>query len=336
MPPAVHSSTLISERVQVRKAFFAAFGGSLLIVLCAQLVLIYCQLGVPTQSSRWAYEINQRKLQAAAKIQKPKLLLAGGSAALFGIQAELIESTLDYPTVNLGTHAALGARYMLYMVRQVAKPGDTIVLGFEYSTYSGRIKRDGLYLDYLLARDPAYFRELPLSEKFQVAMSVTMPRLRKGLRNRFRPERQRPFYDVYDPAKLNSHGDQLGNHAANRPSNRRLYMPERVLMTGFEGKIPPTFEAIEPFVRWARANGVRVYATYPNIVDHPAYHTDTARKGLERLRQAYERLGVPVIGSVEESMLPASAFYDTHYHLTREGARGRTERLIPHLAAALR
>ena len=319
----------------VRKAFFVAFGGALVFVLCGHLAVVYCQLGVPTQSSRWAYEINQKKLGAAANIQKPKLLLVGGSATLFGIQAELIESTLNYPAVNLGTHAALGVRYMLHMARQAAKPGDAVVLAFEYSNYSTLVRRDALYLDYLLARDPAYFRQLPLSEKFRVAMSVTMPRLRKGLLNRFRQERQRTPFDVYNSAKMNSHGDLLGHESANRPANRRLHRADGFLMNGSEGKIPPAFEAIKEFVRWARAKGVRVYATYPSVVDNPAYHTDRAHKGLERLRAGYERLDVPIVGRVEESMMPASAGYDTHYHLTREGARARTELLIPHLAAAL-
>jgi hypothetical protein len=99
--------------------------------------------------------------------------------------------------------------------------------------------------------------------------------------------------------------------------------------------MPPAFQAIEEFVRWANTNGVRVLATYPNIMDHPAYHTDVARKTVRDIRERYQELRVPFIGNLEESMMPPSAFYDTLYHLTSEGARTRTEQLIGHLAPYL-
>src|SRR4051812_10915372 len=192
MPQAVLSCTSTSERAGVTRGFFFGIGGSLLGLLTLYFGLIYLQLGVPTRASIWAYQINQRKLQRAASIQRPKLLLVGGSATLFGVQAEMIESRLNYPTVNLGTHAGLGSAYMLHLVRRAARPGDTVVLAFEYNTFGhGVVRRDAVYVDYLFARDPAYFRALPWPSKFQVAMLMTVPRLRKGVRNRFRPESTR-------------------------------------------------------------------------------------------------------------------------------------------------
>src|SRR5689334_19595590 len=159
MPQAVLSSTSTSKRVEVRKRFFVAMAAALVGALGLNGALVYWQLGVPTRSTVWAYEINQKKLARAASIQKPKLLLVGGSATLFGVQAELIEKTLHYPTVNLGTHASLGLPYMCHLTKQAAKPGDTVVLAFEYNTYNfGLVRRDAVFVDYLLARDPAYFQ----------------------------------------------------------------------------------------------------------------------------------------------------------------------------------
>ncbi|HKQ36971.1 MAG TPA: hypothetical protein VJ063_02770, partial [Verrucomicrobiae bacterium] len=97
----------------------------------------------------------------------------------------------------------------------------------------------------------------------------------------------------------------------------------------------PAFEDINAFVSWARANRVQVFATYPNLMENPIYQTAPAKRALQRIRDAYAKLEVKMIGSFEESLLPPSAFLDTYYHLTREGARQRTERLIPHLAAVL-
>lgn len=336
MPPAVLSSTSTSKRLEVRPRFFAAIALALLGALGLNCALMYVALGVPTRSTIWSYEINQKKLQRAASIQKPKLLLAGGSATLFGIQAELIEKTLGYPTVNMGTHAGLGIAYMLHLVQHAAKPGDTVLLAFEYNTYgSGAVRRDPIFVDYLLARDPQYFRTLPLRAQFDLAMMTTLPRLRKGIRNRFKPEGAPKLAPIYHPANLNLYGDQLGNDPTNRPANvPNLYRPDGSLIHGLpEGM--PAFENIKEFVLWARSKNVRVFATYPNIMENPGYNTVAAKATLRRIQDAYAELEVPIIGSFKESMFPPSAFLDTCYHLTREGARQRTERLIPQLAAVL-
>lgn len=336
MPQTVLSSTSTSERVEVRKQFFVAMAAALAGALGLHCMLIYAQLGVPTRSTFWAYEINQKKLQRAASIQKPKLLMVGGSATLFGVQAELIEQALDYPTVNMGTHAGLGIAYMLHLAKQAAKPGDAVVLAFEYNTYTfGLVRRDAVFVDYLLARDPAYFRALPLRAKFEIAMMTTLPRLRKGIKNRFKPEEMLRPMPIYHPSHLNAYGDQLGNEATNRPPNvPNRYGRDAALAFGFQGGTPG-FENIRQFVSWAHANNVRVFATYPNLLDHPMYERPSATGAVHRIREAYAELRVPMIGSFEESLMPASAFLDTHYHLTREGARERTERLMPHLARAL-
>ncbi len=336
MPQAVLSSTSTSKRVEVRPRFFIAAAATLLGALGLNWVLIYAQLGVPTRSTTWSYEINQKKLQRAASIQKPKLLLVGGSATLFGMQAELIQKTLDYPTVNMGTHAGLGIAYMLHLTEQAAKPGDTVLLAFEYNTYTfGIVRRDPVFVDYLLARDAAYFRSLPIEARFEIAMMTSLPRLRKGLKNYFRPERPAPLVPIYHPSHLNLYGDQLDHEATNRQAHTpNLYGRDAALAFDLLKDIPAS-ESIREFVSWARANNVRVLATYPNIMDNSIYKTPRARGALQRIQQLYAELDISMIGSFEESLLPPSAFLDTFYHLTREAARLRTERLIPHLSPVL-
>src|SRR6185503_4810607 len=126
MLPGVLSSTSTSKRTEVSRGFFVGLAGTLLALLAVYFALLYWQLGVPTRASIWAYEMNRKKLERAASLDGPKLLLVGGSATLFGMHAELIERGLNYPTVNLGTHAGLGSAYMLYLAKKAAKPGDTV------------------------------------------------------------------------------------------------------------------------------------------------------------------------------------------------------------------
>ena len=74
---------------------------------------VFAQLGAPTALSYWCHEITLKKRAAAAEADSPKLVLLGGSATLFGVNAAELERTLGVPTINGATHAALGMAYIL-------------------------------------------------------------------------------------------------------------------------------------------------------------------------------------------------------------------------------
>ena len=153
---------------------------------------IWLQLGVPTRSSQWAFEINERKAELARKTTPPALFLVGGSATLFGHNAAVIEHETGVPTVNLGTHAALGPGYILHLARQLSRPGDTVLLWIEYELldWSGTTKNawsDPLLLDYLIARDPGYFRALPLKDQLEIALALPFNRLKHGVEGCWNP-----------------------------------------------------------------------------------------------------------------------------------------------------
>jgi len=80
----------------------------------------------------YAYENKKAYLK---QITKPKIVVVGGSSALFGIDAQQIESSTGIPTVNMGVFASLGIDYMLDKAKKVLKPGDIIVTSIEYPLY---------------------------------------------------------------------------------------------------------------------------------------------------------------------------------------------------------
>src|SRR2546422_2565556 len=77
--------------------------------------------------SRWIENLYQRKLRALAERPESRgarLLVFGGSSAMFGVDAELMEKKLRVPTVNFGTHGALGLDYQISRIERCAQPGD--------------------------------------------------------------------------------------------------------------------------------------------------------------------------------------------------------------------
>jgi|ERR1035438_2256928 hypothetical protein len=310
------------------------------VVLAIFFARFYRQLGVPTETSRWCYEINAKKCLLAEAIPDHKLLLVGGSSTLFGLSAEQIQTQTGYPTVNLGTHAALGPEYIIHLAEQVAKPGDTVLISFEYEFYDfpAAVKtkgwNDSLFFDYLFARDPEYLGSLPLLQRCKFAMLISNQRLEEGLNNRRHPPAHIDT-GIYDVKNINAFGDQIAHPAARRPASAAYAAQCCVNLAQGLSAQPKGFPTFELFCKRATQNHIRVLASFPSICHRPEYDLAPAQQATQAIRAFFESLGVPVLGEAQEAMLPSDQFFDTMYHLTDEGQREHTRRLLVHLAPLL-
>jgi hypothetical protein len=306
--------------------------------------LVFWQMGVPTRESYWCFDLHRRKLATAAAIPGPKLLVVGGSGTLFGIKARQIQEQCGIPTVNLGTHAALGPAYILHLAEKAAKPGDTVLLVLEYELYTQGNDNltswaGAIYIDFLMARDPEYFRSLPWRDQVQLSMLVTTKRLKTGLNNKYSPlpeDGRPPFntYSVYDSSQVDNLGDLCGHFTARRPVPQPALSVSGALARGIPADASG-FKEVARFCKWAETNHVRVLATFPNVARKPEYDQPPTARAVERICQFYAGLKVPVVGTAQEAILPTTDFFDTCYHLTEEAAQARTDRLIQRLKPLL-
>jgi len=77
-------------------------------------------LGVPTKLTTWAGEVNTKKQALARHSSPPRILLAGGSATLFGLSAMEMEKVTGLKSINLASHAGLGTRILLNFAGDLA------------------------------------------------------------------------------------------------------------------------------------------------------------------------------------------------------------------------
>jgi hypothetical protein len=326
------------------RSFLAALLTGFVLVLALRIAAFCLNLGVPSDLSRWASDIYDKKLLLANEAGPGKLLLVGGSATLFGVRAKQIEALTGHRTINFADHAAFGVDYILYKAKQVAKPGDTVLLILEYELYnSGELKQswvDQVLVDYLVARDPGYLRSRPLAEQWTIFMLMTDQRLVRGLKYRLRhgltegPEQNEE--GPYHVRCIDDWGDQTCNMASARPKDRsRVWSQKSVLGEGLPVN-PKGAAAIEAFCQWAKANHIRVLATFPNLCYQPEYYGEAAKRAITTITNLYCRLGVPVVGNYTEVILPPDQFFDTCYHLTAEAAQARSQLLAGELIPFLK
>ena len=131
---------------------------------------------------------------------------------------------------------------------------------------------------------------------------------------------------VYRRDAFNTHGDVVSHldRGSGDGGSRPLFLPgESTQLVG------EAFELLAEAIVSIRERGGEPLVSYPSI-STTAYQD--SEPIISRIRMRLE--GVPtvqVVGSPEDFLLPPDRFYDSPYHLTRDGRQERTQRLIERL-----
>lgn len=321
------NSPLPGREVKRLKIYVAAFAPATVFAAVLWYMLVCAQQGVPTASSQWISGIYARKLSKAESVSTPKMEIVGGSSSLFGISAARVEAVTGIPTVNMGTHAGLGLEYILSRVKPTLHRGDVACLCIEYELYGDRHVNDVL-LDYVFSRDPAYFKSRMPLEKLNWAFALSPARVFEGYCNRRHPPDPEDTLGWYSPRTINDHGDETANttEAAAEPSRQRRLdeaRPSTAALDGFseQGR---GWSQIAEFKRWCDARGVRVVATFPNMLHFPAYDTPSGRRDFLRVVESYKSLNIPTLGTPSEFLYGREDMYDAVYHMNTRGVTKHT------------
>lgn len=319
--------------MHVPRRFILGLASGLALAVGLFVGLLYTQLGLHTNSSSWASDLIEKKEALAAAIPGPRLLIFGGSGTTFGVSAQRIQELTGVPSVNMGTHGALKMDHILYLARKSARPGDTVLLVPEYELYVSTTDWES-HDDYILAHDTAFFHQMSLFDRIYMATRIPFKRIEKGFAIRRKPETPpRPHPPYTDGASfINEYGDETGNPASERlPHAANMEIRSNVLVKGLFSESGFGFDHIREFARWAKTHQVKVLATFPNIMHRPEYDGPNADAAIKTITDFYASVGIPVVGSARKAMMPPEEYFDTYYHLTREAAAQRTERLVPAL-----
>lgn len=310
--------------------YLAAMLCGCLIAIAAWCALFYNQLGSPTASSYWTSALVTQKLSAATNTSGNKIAIIAGSSGNFNVDAELMSGKLGVPAVNLGTHAILPLEYMLDSAKPVLHRGDTVILALEYLYYASDERLSTAYLDYLIARDPEYFRSRKPFEKIEILSHVSLKRLLTAKKESWLPHASIYPFSVYTDFAYSPFGD---THA-----NNLVFLNEtmRKGRTGalVEQRIPAisrkqhNWSLLAEFSEWCKSRGIKLIAVPPATMRFATYQSPDYRNGLDRLRKIYRDIDIPYIGDPYDAMFERDLFFDTNYHTNHVGKRKYTELLL--------
>jgi hypothetical protein len=277
------------------------------------------------KTTLWVDDFMNVKESIAKNIVGNKIVILGGSASHFGIRTKDIQKELKIPVVNMAVCVALDTDYILFRVKQSLKPGDIIILPFEYELYSYNEVPSTIKLEYLFTYDRNYlFHTSPLTVmRYLLSVNrdqiITAMRERKDKNNRKHPVERG---GVYTSLGLNENGDATSNDGKEDFVSLPLAMPIG------EPKPRPGLTMVKEFSEWCKRNNVTLYVSYPNTVYNAEYEKPYYKYYFETLNNYFVRNNIPVLGNPYMFFYDKDLFYNSFYHLNKQGMTKRTAQLI--------
>ncbi len=267
------------------------------------------------------------KHERLSKTQGPRLILVGGSNLAFGTDAPELERALGRRVVNMGLAAGLGIEFMLNEVRSELRRGDTVLLSLEYDRFSGGY--NPLNLRQILEYRPVSVRYLEFHQWNRVLLRGGWTMVggigRRALGWQTPSSGDAVESAAYTRSGFNRWGDLVVHHSmaatfgGGAASAQRAQHPDWV----------PTGRAQDALRSFGELCGRTGVAFFYSCPPQPLEILESNRATVEAILKALEQVPhLRILDRPEDQVYEDQEFFDTGYHLTEEGARLRTGKII--------
>lgn len=277
--------------------------------------------GKPSNMSRWVNDAYTYKIAQALAIKEPKIVISGGSNALFGIDSTMLSNHFKKPAINIGVNAGVMTPLILDYTKQALKSGDTLILSLEYSLYLYDEQPNDQMIDYILSYYPALFFKLTLKEQFYIYWHTTLKSMLQKLAPPLTPS------GVYGIHNIDKNGDQI-----NTDDSIAFEATPFVLTQPFKRN-----EAIRALILYCQANNISIIFTPPPHLKQDIYSEDKKYINFFNDIQAdFKKQNTPYIANPYDYMYDRSHFFNTDYHLNKNARTKHTKKLIHDLELAIK
>ncbi len=265
-----------------------------------------------------------------------KLVLFSGSSARCGCDSEALRREYpDYQPVNMGVYAYTNALPQMDLILRCMEPGDVLLHAPEFDCLNFQACENNLLDFHFWAMMEANYdcaSTLDISGYRQVFDSLQQfLSIKKALPARTWEETPNGYDDDGNFQNMPTY-NQYGDFIMPRPNSEADGM-----LRFFRAAYTPAIftdrrlDGLNAAYRRFLGKGVQVLFTYAprNRSSISEDSTPENRKALDRLLR--ERLCAPVISRIEDSLISGIYFFGTDSHLSSEGAKLHTQRIIEDL-----
>ncbi len=270
---------------------------------------------IPLQNVKMKWEAGMiDKHNRLNEIKKPKIILAGGSNVSFGVDSKMIQEKFKIPVVNLSIQHAYGISYLLEELKHSIDSLDIVLISFEYFLRSKGNYQLELMTSNIYPESKQYYKSQILSN-----ISIYLDVLQNSLIDEVKYLIKGGLYHqgIYSRASFNKYGDMISHLNKSTEDKEQLNFSYRY----WEG-----INLLNEFNKYAKFKGVNVFYLYPTIAISQYTEHLTSIDSLEA--DLAKELSIEIIGKPTSFVFADSLYFDTFYHLTKEGKKNRTKELI--------
>lgn len=259
----------------------------------------------------------------------PKIIFVGGSNAAYGIDSKSIEDSLKIPVVNMGLHAGFGLMFMLNEVESSINEGDVIVVLPEYHHFTSKnifygekvlvallTDVDRKNIKYITIKQA--FHLFPLAVKYSVSkiLRIQMDIMDSG--------DGKNYESVYNRNSFNKYGDEVMHwEYPNQPIGVL-----KSVRTKSDDLFNESFEFLGQFRNKVSKKGVSFYLLPPSLMS-TSFENDLLT--INQIEKKMNNIGLPFQILPIDFAYADSLYFNTAYHLNKQGVNLRTQRIISFL-----
>lgn len=255
------------------------------------------------------------KQQRLSNTNSPRIILCGGSNLAFGIDSKLIEDKTGLSIVNMGLQRGLGLPYMLKELKGKIKETDIVILCLEYDFYYDK-QLDGYTPLFMLENKLNNFHYFNNHDDLLRIITFT-PKFLQIKMNSIFFNTNTIKNPVYNKDAFNEYGDVISHMDVKQKPQNLNY---NVFDLDYNTK---SIRLINDFV--SENPQAKIYTVFPSFIES-VYNKK--QKKIEKLNAFIStRLNTTFIGEPNTFVFPDQYFFDSVYHLNKEGRKMRSEKL---------
>lgn len=260
-------------------------------------------------------------------LASPKIVFVGGSNLAFGLNSQLIEDSLKLPVVNMGLHAGFGLKYMLSEVGSRINKGDIVIVTPEYQQFL-----DNLYLGekvliaLLFDVDKHNLSFLSFSHFVKLFPQMT----KYGVSKLFYKK-----LDVMDDGGGNEFVRNFNRNSFNKYGDIVLHWnyPNELInpIAQSDKEVKVNLKSVEILAKFKtdmESRGARVFIMPPSL-QNSSYKNLAST--VSKIEDSLHSHNLYFSIKTSEFAYPDSLFFNTVYHLNKEGLDMRSGKIIEFL-----
>lgn len=306
-------------------------------------ILIVCLLAVcygmyqwmltnPNQYTLFSHEINVRQsVERLKKKTSPSIIIIGGSGCGFGFISPLLSSYYKMPVINTGTHAGLGLRLQVLLIKPYVKQGDIVLVIPEYSQFSDTFYGSETTWRIMTATMQEEMDSISIKQYLYLS-KYFFTAFKEACEAHNVPSHNVDDSNPYSYRSLNEYGDVTFYEYR---LHKEIPMPkERAKSIAHKKSINrETLSFLKDFREYCQHQSA-MFLLFPPTYREESFEME--KDYIQRIKNELYNENIPYVVEPYRYVFPDTLFYDTDYHLTYEGCFVRTKMIIEDMDYALR